>query len=191
MMNQFQPGQFNSGAPEAPLPFNDIAEYHYQAGVLNNPYYFITFTVCLIGVLIIAFFAWRYYRRTIILTSWDLAQNQLLELDPTKCDQQADFIKFYVGLTRVLKWYVEKRFDLSVNDKTDDEVVVFLLQQATSRKSYAELYNALDAQYADLEKLFEGAKYVKFAQVAALKERASKDLATAKEFIKRTVPTKK
>lgn len=192
MMNQFQPGQFPSGMPEeGPLPFNDITEYHYQAGVLNNPYYFTFFLVGLFAVIILVFFVWRYYRRTTVMTSWDLALNQLLEFDPKNFDQQADFIKFYVGLTRVLKWYVEKRFDLSVSDKTDDEVVVFLLQQAKSRKSYAELYSALDAQYADLEKLFEGAKYVKFAQVAALKERASNDLATVKEFIKRTVPAKK
>lgn len=184
------PMQSSQAVPE-PAVFNDIAEYHYRAGVLNNPYIFVGVILGILVVLLIAFFVWRYYRRPHILLPWEWAFRELEKFDPSRYEQQADFAAFYVGLTRVLKWYVERRFDLSVNHKTDDEVVVFLKQQATSRRDYAELYQAVDTLYSDLEKLFEGAKYVKFAQVAALRDRASADLETAREFIKRTVPAKK
>ena len=86
---------------------------------------------------------------------------------------------FYFELTSILKKYFHKRFGAETEAKTDQEFVTFL-----STISFpASLHD-------DVQNIFSGSMYIKFANAQALDERMKRDFIASKNIIKKTIPPK-
>lgn len=86
-----------------------------------------TLAVCALSVAI--FLLWRWWSaRRIPTTAWDEALIHLAALESRMDDQQVRL--FYQELTRILKNYLSKRYDLVLAHKTDKELAYFMLSAA-------------------------------------------------------------
>ena len=111
------------------------------------------------------------------LTPNQWAYEELAKLTPTKAVTKHDFKIFYSTITKTLKLYLIKRYELNLLAKTDDEVIIYL----TEHNFEANLVE-------DLKKITDNALLVKFANQDIIKTQAEKDLALALSFVERTKP---
>ena len=130
--------------------------------------------VLLIGIAVF-FFIRRWRSKAPPPHEWALTE--LKKLSPSNATKKQEFKTFYFILTKILKEYLVKRYELNIMAKTDEELIYFL----EDRKFSPELV-------ADLKKIHSNAELVKFANQDIIKTQAEKDLGIAFAFIEQTKP---
>lgn len=154
---------------------DDLYGYYYP------PFWQTTVGIVLIGsvgALLLGMTVWFILRRRKRKqTAWEWALARLTILDPHGIESKEDYKKLYFSMTETIKQYLAKRYEWKTRDKTDDELIEYLIKK-----------NFEPEQMAALKKLLDGAVLVKFADASILKMQALDDLAAAQELIKKTIP---
>jgi hypothetical protein len=157
--------------------FYEIYDYYTQP-ILEQKYVQITLfsilTIITVG-LIFLFFWIRSCKR--IKTYWDLALQDLYSLKPEKCSSKKDFKSFYFTITSIFKKYLDKRYAWHTETKTDEELIKYL---------ESESFDA--TLLMQIQKILEGAVWVKFANQDALKNQAESDLKIIIKIVEQTKP---
>ncbi len=135
----------------------------------------IILVLCLIATAIIMY---MYFRKK-PLTPWDYALGQLQKLSPSRCVTQHDYKLFYFELTALTKQYLAQRYAWDTAYKTDTELIIFLEEQSFNKDIIGIL-----------KKIAEGATWIKFANMDALKTQAESDWLNVKTMIEQTKPHK-
>ena len=113
----------------------------------------------------------RYFK-----TAHELAYERLWALEDAHLIDAGKIKEYYEGVSYILRWYIEHRFDLRAPEQTTEE---FLIAAGQSPE--------LDtAQTGYLQGFLEQCDYVKFAGYAPDPGEAIKTLNSAKEFIDAT-----
>jgi len=155
------------------IDFYDIYDYYYPP-FWQTTWFWVTCVLVLLAVVGLTIFLIKR-RRTPNISAWDWARGQLIKLNLAQCNSKDDYKKFYFGLTSIIKTYLHKRYGWKTEDKTDDEIISFLEQQ----KFDPEIIKMLS-------KVGEGALWIKFANMGALKSQAETDLQMIQSMIERT-----
>ncbi|MFA6527890.1 MAG: hypothetical protein WCT20_05710 [Candidatus Babeliales bacterium] len=156
--------------------FYDIFDYY------SLPFYQTTLgriciTCGLIAAILLLAYAIIVLRKKKALTPWQWAHKELLLLSIEKCTCKDDYKKIYFQMSRILKQYLAKRYSWATEDKTDDELVIYLE------------HKKFDAKLLEMLKhLVDGAQWIKFANEDVLRNQATKDHATALLIIQQTTP---
>ncbi|MBI2774686.1 hypothetical protein HYX58_01630 [Candidatus Dependentiae bacterium] len=146
----------------------------------HQPAFYIPFgfVICAL-VLAMLIFLVRYIKRSRkkVLDPWQEALNNLQKINLGLFEDQDTHKLFYGHLTRVLKTYLAKRYDLSLEGKTDQEVIE------------AVKHSALPADLQEqVRHLFSGAEIIKFAHQEGAGERMRYDLIRAIDIVRNTIP---
>lgn len=131
-------------------------------------------TAIIIGLAILLII---WYRSKKTLTFWEISLLELHRLNPEKCSNKNDFKNLYFKLTGIFKKYLDKRFDWQTETKTDDELIRFLASQ-----------NFNSEMLSQIQKILDGALWIKFANQDALKIQAEADLKVIINIITQTKP---
>lgn len=86
----------------------------------------------------------------------------------------------YFSLTQILKKYFNLRYQWQTEDKTDDELLLFL-----------QVHNFEHTLLEQLKKIFSSALWIKFANEEALKSQACDDIKNIRNIIQKTIPEEK
>lgn len=161
---------------EEAITFYENYGYYYKPFWQSAYFKFsIIFLIFIFLLILILYLFFKNKKKQIL--PWQWALQELEKFDFSKFNSKKDYKKFYFDLTCILKAYLEKRFDWSTKDKTDDELIVFLKE-----KKFDETL------LSGIEKLLQGALTIKFAGQDILKFQAEKDLKFAFDLIKSTIP---
>ena len=158
-----------------PSDIYDIYGYYYVPFWSSKFFIYSIIVALLLIVFIIIFFIWRKYKIKNQLKSWEIALSNLHKIDLKRFSSKKDYKIFYIQLTSIIKKYLSKRYSWHLLDKTDDEMIKFLVKQSFDVK----LLN-------DLKNLIQDALIVKFANESALKTQAEKDLKITFELVENT-----
>lgn len=159
---------------DVPL-FHDIYDYYYQPFTQTFLFKILILLGIFIFVSIIVYVIIRRKKRTV--SSWEWALKEIDSLDLTSCKTKKDFKRLYFALTEIIKQYLYKRYGWKTLNKTDEELINYL----TDQKFDITLL-------ASLQKMLEGAVWIKFAGEDVIKTQTLKDLDVAKQLIKETIP---
>lgn len=135
-----------------------------------------------IGLLaLIALAVWYrfFYRPPLTLAQW--RQRELRALQEMRSREVVNYKIFFGAVTFFLKQYLLRLYGWQILDKTDDELLGFLNQQK-------EIPASLRPR---IEELLSYAQMVKFADQAALAERADEALTLLKLIVKSLKASKK
>ncbi|MFH1461828.1 MAG: hypothetical protein ABIF12_02700 [bacterium] len=151
---------------------------YYSQPLWKNIYFkifIILFFILLVGIII--FFVIKYInkKKERKLFSWEWAYLQLNKIDIKSCESKNDFKKFYFDITEVIKNYFQKRYDWNVLDKTDEELIHFLI-----------LHKFDLILVKDLKSVFDDAQFIKFADQEAFRPQAEKDLKFVFNLVEKT-----
>jgi hypothetical protein len=160
----------------APVFYDEIYSY-YEPPFWQTTWFYIVCAIVAVAV-VIGVTLWLVLRRKKTLTPWQWALEELQLISPVHCHSKEDFKKFYFCLTDIIKTYLHKRYAWDVHDKTDNELVVFLEQQNFNHEIIEML-----------KKIAQGALWVKFANMDALKSQAEADWKTVMVMVERTTPS--
>lgn len=132
--------------------------------------------------LVIAFWVVWYLRSKVrakknVVTAWDQALSELRELQKRNVASAEHGKEFYHALTALMKRYLHDRFGFSSVDKTDDELIGYLLSIGFS----PDLITLLRS-------IFDGAVSIKFANARAVQEQIDQAVVACTSFIKATIP---
>lgn len=156
--------------------FHEIYDFY------EIPYWQTTWFKVVIALSAIIFIALVVYliirRKKRVIPAWDIALLQLNKITIDTCVTKHDFKKLYFEMSKILKQYLQERYNLKVIDKTDDELIAYL-QKNNIDESLLEM----------LKKLFMGTSLIKYADEVALKTQVEQDLMLAKTLVETTIPT--
>ncbi len=133
-----------------------------------------------IALIFLGFFIFWLYRvlsKKRALTPSQKAEKQLKRLESTINPE--NYQQFYFSLTAILKQYLEGLFGKSYMSKTDQELVLALL----------EVDFPLDLRET-IDRLFAGSQTIKFASQQAAVEQMHNDIKAAMKLIEQTIPEK-
>ena len=153
--------------------FYDIYDYYYTPFVQTIHFKIMILFVVLLFVGLIGFLIWRRKKRR--LTSWEWALQEIDTLSVEMCSTKKDFKKLYYSLTTIIKQYLHKRYRWRTREKTDEELICYLVEQKFE-----------ESLLEDLKKMFSGAVWIKFAGEDVIKTQAKKDLEMAIRIIHKT-----
>jgi hypothetical protein len=155
--------------------YDEIYDYY------TRPFWQMTWFYVLCAILLFVLIAGGIYffvrHKKKPLTAWDWVLGELKKTTPAYCTHKEDFKKFYFRLTALTKAYLHRRYGWQIQDKTDTEVVLFLEQQAFDRTTIEML-----------QKIADGALWVKFANMDVLKSQAEADWKSIVAMVERTTP---
>jgi hypothetical protein len=160
--------------------FYEIYDYYTQPWLEKKSVQISLISIAIIATVAIIFLYFSLRRRKKQLASWEIALKNLERLNLGKCVNKNDFKVFYFKLTEIFKKYLEQRYDWKTENKTDDELVILMEKQKFNQ-------NLLE----QIQKIFAGALWIKFANQEALKIQAEADLKTIINVIHQTKPVEK
>lgn len=156
---------------DAILDFYDIYDYY------TIPFWQTTWFMVLIAILIImvigAVCLFLLHKKN-NQQPWQWAEQELSHLANTPLIHKADYKKFYFALTKIIKGYLHKQYLWMLHDKTDEELIAFLVEK-----------NADPEIIEMLKKIADGALWIKFANAQALKSQADADIQTVHMMIEK------
>ena len=158
--------------------FYEIYDYYTQPLLEKTSVQISLITIAIIAIVSLTVFFIMLRRRKIALTFWEIALRDLAQLKPEKCSDKNDFKNFYFKLTNIFKKYLDIRYDWQTITKTDEELIKHLANQNFNQEMLTQI-----------QKILEGALWVKFANQDALKLQAEADLKIITQIIERTRPT--
>jgi hypothetical protein len=164
---------------EQGIPVYNIYDWWYEP-FWYRPYFRILFWI--IGILFLCtllFFIVRYIKKMQKkpLDPWQEALNQLQRIRLELFEDEETHKMFYTHLTHVLKNYLAQRYGLSLEGKTDQEVI--------QEVKHSPLPIDLQEQ---VRSLFSGAEIIKFAHQEGAGERMRYDLIRAIDIVRNTIP---
>lgn len=154
------------------IDFYDIYDYY------SIPFWQTTwFKICapLLGIAIIGTVLFFVFRKKKKLLPWEWANQQVQKLSSMTLVDKNDYKKFYFALTAIIKGYLAKRYAWNLDDKTDEELLIWLKE-----------HNFNPEITAMLQTFADGALWIKFANAQALKSQAETDLKTVLTMIEKT-----
>jgi hypothetical protein len=158
--------------------FNDEIFDYYTPPFWETTWFAVTISIVLVGLIALAIVLYLRMRKK-PMPAWEWALLELQKISPNKCLTKEDFKRFYFNLTALTKAYLHKRFVWDTEDKTDMELIKFLEQQAFD-KNIIETF----------KKIADGALWIKFANMDALKSQADADWNYVVSMIHQTKPVK-
>jgi len=164
---------------EAQSQFFEIYDFYYVPFWQTIYFKIILFLIVFLMLVLIGL---KFYlrRKRKIFTAWQWATQELEKLSIDKLVTKKDYKRFYFDLTSIIKEYLKKRYGWNTQDKTDEELGVFL-----QKKNFDETL------LKDLQQMLSGAIWIKFANEDVLKTQSIKDLKLAFKIIEKTVPIDK
>jgi hypothetical protein len=158
---------------QAQTDFYEIYDYFYQPLLEKTSFRILLalFVLAIIALIFILFFK----RKKRPVAVWEWALKELSALKPERCITKLEYKSFYFQLTGILKTYLNKRFSWQTEDKTDEELILYLQKQDFDSNLMEQL-----------EKALHGASWVKFANEDALKKQAESDLKTVISVVEQT-----
>ncbi len=157
--------------------FYEIYDYYTQPLLeIKSVRIALLLTLIIIITGLIFLFFWTRNRKK-IKTYWELALQNLHSLNPGRYSSKNDFKVFYFNLTSIFKKYLDKRYVWQTETKTDAELIKHLKNE-----------NFNSDLLVQIQKILEGAAWVKFANQEALKNQAESDLKVVIQIIERTKP---
>ncbi|MFA5306558.1 MAG: hypothetical protein WC365_03850 [Candidatus Babeliales bacterium] len=160
----------------APVVFYEEIYDFYTPPFWQTTWFYVS--VALFAALLIGLGIYLFIRvRTKPLSAWEWALRELRATTPLRCNTKEDFKKFYFHLTAITKMYLHRRYSWDIDDRTDLELVQFLEQQAFDRDTIQML-----------QKVAEGALWVKYANMDALKSQAEADWKSIIAMVEHTTP---
>lgn len=157
------------------LELIDIYDIVYEPWWLS--FWFRVSVGLVLGLAVLMALYYWYRRRRARQIPLTYSQQALQQLQILEQQGFADGAQFYSSLTHLLKNYLQHRYAVALVDKTDTEVVVTL----------KTLPDISPATFKDVQTVFEGLMFIKFANQQAAKERMERDLQTSKSVIKSTL----
>ncbi len=156
----------------------DVYEIYdfYAPPFYQQPLWLAVITASLLAVGIGLFFLIRYWQNR-ALPPHEWALTELKKLQQKSVLNKEEFKFFYFVLTKILKEYLVKRYELNIMAKTDEELTNYLADKK---------FNPILLE--ELKKIHGNALLVKFANQEIIKTQAEKDLAAAFAFIEQTKP---
>lgn len=143
--------------------------------------WFIVVMVCgaFICVLGIGWFLYYYLqrRRQVKKTYWQQAIQSIDDLSPHEFMRNMRSDLFYVKITSVLKMYLQRRYNMSLIGKTDQELLHAL-----------SVSDQLQNERTCLEDIISGAVFIKFAHQQSALDKMQQDKDLVLNFIKKTMP---
>ncbi len=118
--------------------------------VKNYLWYYIGAAALL--ALLAAFFLWRYFKKRKKqpalqlngkLSAYDEAMQELEKLKTLNLQQHDDIKQFHTKLAAIFKWYISRKQQLSVMNKTTGDVLVHLTHNKVSKETVAAAATAL------------------------------------------------
>jgi len=163
-----------------PSKFFDIYDFRFVPFVKTKTFsvLFICLLVLTLAVIVFLIFYLIKKRKEIPLEPWQWAEAELSKFSVSKLKDKNDFKIFYYSLTHLLKKYFTKRFAWKLEDKTDEEIEVYLQDVGADLKIFEAFVVLLNSSVM-----------VKFADEYALPVQAQKDLDIAKLIISQTTPS--
>lgn len=160
----------------------DIYEWWYRPFWYHPAVRTFIWVATILSVILLLWAFVRYVKRSQKkpLDPWQEALNNLKQINLTLFEEPETHKLFYSHLTRVLKTYLGRRYDLSLDGKTDQEVIR-ALEQSTLPADLQE----------HVRGLFSGAETIKFAHQEGAGERMRYDLIRAIDIIRNTIPNPK
>jgi len=159
--------------------FYEIYEFYYVPFWKSKPFTISASVIlgCLILFVLYKLIKYLKKRGDKPLTIWQIAERELLDLDPSELTSKDEFKRFYFKLSEVLKGYLSKRYSFNLEDKTDDEIETYLRSKL------------FDTQMTkDLIEILHGSRFVKFAGEEALPARAKEDWEKGLGIVSDTIP---
>lgn len=159
------------------VDFYEIYDYAYPP-FYTSPYFIIASIIIVILIIISIYLYFKKNKRSI--ASWDWAIAELNKINFDHCKTKNDYKKMYFSLTQILKKYFNLRYQWQTEDKTDDELLLFL-----------QVHNFEHTLLEQLKKIFSSALWIKFANEEALKSQACDDIKNIRNIIQKTIPEEK
>ena len=131
----------------------------------------------LISVSIFLYFYLKNKRKKITAWQWATVELEKLLNSIDSFETKKDFKLFYFDLTSIIKTYLKKRFNWKTKDKTDEELIIFLKEKKFD-----------DELLISLQKMLNGAVWIKFANEDVLKTESKKDLGLTLRMVEKTIP---
>lgn len=129
-------------------------------------------------VLLVCYGAWYWwwYKPPLTLAQW--RERELTAIACILEQEQVDYKRFFGAATFFLKQYMLRLYGWQVLDKTDDELMVFVAaQKQVPKKMHQQIADVLS--YAQM---------VKFADQAALAEKAEETMSCVREVVAQLKP---
>lgn len=131
------------------------------------------------GIIIITIAVlWVIFKRKQPATPWEVALQQLNNLNPERFTRKEEFKQCYFALTSIIKTYVDARYCWSTKAKTDDELITWLEHEHPGHPCTAAM-----------KTMIENMLLIKFANMDAIKSQAIRDKQAITDLIKKTTPT--
>lgn len=143
-------------------------------------FYWSMLSVGFVGISILVWmFIKKYYGQKSVeqIPYWQQALDQLHLLRQHNVATAEHGQKFYLTLTIILKNYMQERYAYDVRSKTDAEVLAYLKEMNFDKTLYNEL-----------EQVFQGSVFIKFANTQAMQSQIEQDLLRSQAFIHNTLP---
>lgn len=153
--------------------FCDIYGY-YVPPLWMQPWFWVAAGIVLCALLVGVVYWWAS-RKKRPLSAREWAMRELRALSPDSYSSQEEFKRFYFQLTHIIKEYLCRRYEWRVGDKTDVELLEWLEQQ----HFYTDVISML-------QKVANGAVWIKFANAQALRSQAGADFQLVVDMIKKT-----
>lgn len=161
------------------IDFFDIYEY-YEPPLWSNPWIQASAIFLVIITLGALFYYVFFYRKQTVISSWEWAFREINKLASRDYVSKEDFKNFYFSITQLLKKYLHKRYQWNTEDKTDEELIEFLRG------------HGFDGMLLErLQKMLQGAVWVKFANEATLRTQIETDRQIIITIIEQTKPLAK
>jgi hypothetical protein len=150
--------------------FYDIYDYIFVPFWQTKPFIISSIAVAVILLAITAYFIIRWVKKKNamkkVVTPAEWALEQLRALKPEQYQKKEEFKQFYFTITKIIKSYLKRAYNLDTIEKTDEELIRYLRDK--------EFHTLADK----LEEVFNSSLLIKFANAQALREQAQKDLLT-------------
>lgn len=136
--------------------------------------------IALLFLVCMLFLYRKFLRRSVpLLPPWERALQALYKLQQQKYSSEEDGKLCYFKLTDIIKQYVQERFDIPMQGKSDQEALLFLEN------------NNMPLVYEPFKEIVQGCLYIKFANQQAMQEQIQRHIALAITIVNQTKPEKK
>jgi septation ring formation regulator EzrA len=152
-------------------------------GIYYTPFWRTTWFLTIIGIIILcilvatAVYFWRKHNKKII-TSWDVALDELADLETQIRNHRTTSQNVYVSLTTIFKNYLHARYGYQLFNKTDEEIAAFV--------STADIPEMVRKQLLDL---FSSASTLKFSGQTVDEQTMMHVIDQARVALQATIPT--
>jgi hypothetical protein len=147
----------------------------------QKPFVFLILIIVVLLILLVTiWYLFKRYRLNMFNRKKTPWQQALDDLDVLRRHNKTDVLhgkEFYLRVTEILKHYIQGRYKLDVQGKTDNECIMYLETTDVPRDLVA-----------DLRAIFQGSEMIKFANAQAAQDQIEQDFVRSKNMIQRTMP---